>query len=278
LTAHRIIWSIAFVALAVAVAALVWRSRSVDPLAAPIATMLDLLDNDPQARLAETRAAVEAVIGAAGTVDDDSRREVLYAAALRAHGQGDSAESEALLRKAIDRFPGWAVPYNGLGIILFGTGRHEEAEEAFRQAIALKSTWSRPHNDLAILLRLTGRYEEAEEQALWAIELAPDSLDVRNNYGNLLVRLGRYEEAEKQYREALAIDPNHPWPHYNLACLYSLKNKPDAALEELAFAITHHPPFREEARTDGDFDSLRTSPDFRALVYDDATPAPADAE
>lgn len=273
MTAQRIIWSVALAALALAAGALLWRANAPDPLAQPVERMLALLDSDPQARLAATRSAVESVIQLAGTVSGDSPKEVLYAAALRAHGSGDREAAETYLRQAIAKDPGWAAPQNGLGIVLFAAGRHAEAEEAFRRAIALESTWSRPHNDLAILLRLTGRYEEAEEQALWAIELDPDTLDVRNNYGNLLVRLGRYEEAAEQYRAATAIDPSHPWPHYNLACLYSLQGKKEDALAELAFAIERHPPFRDEAKTDGDFDPLRDDPRFIALVGDETDPA-----
>lgn len=268
LKAHRIIWSIALLAVGVAGIVVLVRSYADESHNQRVARMFELLDADPQARRSETQAAVRAVIRHAEGPERESA-ELYYALGLLAHGARSYDEAEYLFRAAIARRPNWPLAHNNLGITLYSNGNAKEAEAAFQRAIGLAPDWSRPYNDLAILYRRTARLEDAEEMARRALELDPDSVDVRNNYGNLLVRMGKLEEAEAQYRAAMRIEPTHAWPHYNLACLYSLQGAHDRALERLRFAIQQHEPFREEALKDEDLDPLRGDPEFQRIIAAD---------
>jgi Flp pilus assembly protein TadD len=262
---HRVIWAIALVAAVAAAGVISFRARQDEGLDVKIDHMLRLLDHDPQARVQETRDAVDAVVNEAQR-RGHQQAETLYGLAIRRHGRGNLAGAEAALRDAIAIRPSWAVTRNGLGIVLFAQGRIGEAEETFRKAIALDPGWYRPHNDLAVLLRLNKRMVEAEIHAKLAIDADPKSLDVHNTYGNLLMRLERYGEAAEEYQRALAINPKHPWPNYNLACLYAITGEPQRALDHLTQAITLHDPFRQEAYSDPDLDALREDPRFLALL------------
>ena len=108
--------------------------------------------------------------------------------------------------------------------------------------------------------------DEAEEEAKRSLDLEPNSVAGHNNYGNLLVAIGRYEEAEAEYRIATKLEPDHPAPYYNLACLASRQGHHHEVVPLLLCAIEFDPAYREEARQDNDFDAVRNDDAFRLLV------------
>lgn len=268
---HRVAWAIAGIAVIVAASVAILR-ESAQPVTAPPpdletlkVEMFDRLASDPNAWQTRTRAAVERVAALAET-EEIRTAEARYALALRLAGEGRLAESEAAYRETIALRPGWARPHNGLGIVLYRQGRTEDAVAAFEQAKALEPEWSRPYNDLALLLRTSGRFEEAREMAEMALALSPESVAAHNNFGNLLKEMGDLEGAEAAYRRAIERDPNHPSPRYNLACVYSLRRDVDRAIAYLQEAIAQEPAFRDEARRDPDFDPIRETLPFIAIV------------
>ncbi|GGX47586.1 tetratricopeptide repeat protein [Saccharospirillum salsuginis] len=68
--------------------------------------------------------------------------------------------------------------------------------------------------------------------------------------------------------QALAIDPEHGHAYYQMACAYAQRNEPTVALEFLEKAIGVAPSYREEAKSDDSFKSLRRMNEFRALTSD----------
>lgn len=229
-------------------------------------TMLRCLEQDPAARRRNTRRIVEAVavLAEEGAVET---AETNYALGVRYFGQRKLVEGEAAFDRAIALRPDWSLPHNGLGILLHAAKKFDKAEAAFKRAIEISPDQSRPYNDLAILLRHTGRLTEAETYAKRALELDPNTLPTHNNYGNLLVDQKRYEEAEREYARASDMEPDHPAPYFNLACLASLRGDAERAVALLHTAIVLDARYRDEARDDEDFDSIRTTAAFRELVY-----------
>jgi tetratricopeptide (TPR) repeat protein len=75
----------------------------------------------------------------------------------------------------------------------------------------------------------------------------------------------RYGEAKESLLEGLTLHPGNASLLYNLACAEAMLGENDAALEHLAEAV-ENPRFREFAKTDSDFDSLRDDPRFQELV------------
>jgi hypothetical protein len=75
----------------------------------------------------------------------------------------------------------------------------------------------------------------------------------------------RYDEAKALLLEGLEVHPGNESLLYNLACVEALLGEDDAALEHLAKAA-ENPRFREFAKTDSDFDSLRDDPRFTAAL------------
>ena len=81
-----------------------------------------------------------------------------------------------------------------------------------------------------------------------------------------------YKE-RREYRDALAIvrdgleqKPHHPALHYHVAYYEALVGNRDAALEHLQRAIEGGERFRQYAREDEDFASLRDDPEFLTIT------------
>ena len=53
------------------------------------------------------------------------------------------------------------------------------------------------------------------------------------NLGNKYASQGTLKDAIAQLQQAIALDPNLAPAHYNLACIYSLKNEQAPAIEWL---------------------------------------------
>jgi tetratricopeptide (TPR) repeat protein len=79
-------------------------------------------------------------------------------------------------------------------------------------------------------------------------------------------RLGQVTEAVVTLTRALAITPEDPRLHYNLACYLCVSGQARAALYELAWALELDSSLRTRALLDSDFDALRTAPAFFALT------------
>ncbi len=81
-----------------------------------------------------------------------------------------------------------------------------------------------------------------------------------------LTTKGRLQDGLAVDKQLVAVRPDDPTAHYNLACRYALLEQPDQALGSLRKAVElgyrdFH--FMEE---DHDLDSIRKDPRFRALV------------
>jgi tetratricopeptide (TPR) repeat protein len=78
------------------------------------------------------------------------------------------------------------------------------------------------------------------------------------------VRAGEFETAKALIEEGLRERPGQPALLYNLACVEALAGEPDAALEHLNAAVAGNERYRDRAREDEDFDSIRDDPRFPA--------------
>lgn len=88
-----------------------------------------------------------------------------------------------------------------------------------------------------------------------------------NQESMALYRKGRYAEAADVLREAVERYPRNPGLVYNLACFDAMAGGPaDRVVAALTRAIELNPDFRELARTDTDFDPVRSQAAFRDLV------------
>jgi tetratricopeptide (TPR) repeat protein len=65
------------------------------------------------------------------------------------------------------------------------------------------------------------------------------------------------------------IKPDDDATYYNKACCYALHSQIDQAIQNLQQAINLNPDkYREMAKTDSDFDSIRSHTRFQALIQE----------
>jgi len=77
---------------------------------------------------------------------------------------------------------------------------------------------------------------------------------------------GEYTAAAEIMAKANKRFPRRATILYNLACFESLSGLHAESVAHLGQAITQDASFRENARTDSDFDSVRAIPEFEALI------------
>ncbi len=153
------------------------------------------------------------------------------------------------------------------GVALVNLGRYEAAIAAYDQALAIKPDKHEALNNKGVALVNLGRDEEAIAAYDQALEIKPDDHNALYSKGFALGNLGRYEEAIAAYDQALAIKPDKHEALYNKACCYALQSDADAAITWLQKAIDLSPDrYREMAKTDSDFDTIRSDSRFQALL------------
>jgi tetratricopeptide (TPR) repeat protein len=106
------------------------------------------------------------------------------------------------------------------------------------------------------VLAIGGKAGEAYQPSAWEFWFAAEPHR----------RAGDYAKAAEVVAGGLAEHPRHAPLLYNLACYEALAGQRERAVEHLRQAIEVDPKFREEARLDVDFDSMREERGFAELV------------
>ncbi len=109
-------------------------------------------------------------------------------------------------------------------------------------------------------------YETAINCCQIANKFKPDDDQAWYNRGVVLGNLGRLEEAIASYDKALEFKPDDANIYYNKACAYALQNNLQLAIENLQQAINLDVEYKDMAKTDTDFDSIREDEGFKELV------------
>jgi tetratricopeptide (TPR) repeat protein len=115
-------------------------------------------------------------------------------------------------------------------------------------------------------LRLLRRYHSAARAFREASRFRASRVEALMALGWCQKRLGQADQAVATLTRALAIAPEDPRLHFNLACYLSLSGQYRAAVYELAWALELEPTLRRRAIWEPDFDQLRTAPAFVALT------------
>lgn len=206
----------------------------------------------------------------------------------------------SLWSDTVQRVPGSAQAWFGLGDAYGAAGRTGEAVAAYRRALAINPLHPDALLNLGIhlfqrgevtaakdlLLRLvhlrprsadaffvlgncyfrTGAWQEAERAYGRSLELEPESADALLNLGKLYAQEGKHPAARETFQRALRARGEHGEIYYNLATLDAVQGQTSEALRELELA------FREGFQDVSDLpknralDRMRTLPEYRRLV------------
>jgi serine/threonine protein kinase/Flp pilus assembly protein TadD len=159
------------------------------------------------------------------------------------------------------------------GRALKSQGRFAEAAKLFERASAVRPEDFQAPTFLASTFESMGLTDEAraiERRVLKLIDerlqLNPDDARACNLAATTHAKLGETEPALEFARRSLEIDPDDPMLLYNVACTYSKVGKSDDALTCLERSIDKGFGHREWIEHDSDFDSIRDTPRFKAIL------------
>lgn len=235
--------------------------------------------------------AIEAVEQA---IQIDPADDLAYVSLARAYSIGKGMIKEAItsleLATAINHQAGYA--YLQLGILYTLREDYEQAEQASRKAIELQEQNLSgmeglqivgAHTRLGYIRYRQGRYGDAIREYEREREFLSSSdhalrarslIELHQKLGAAHLRDDRKDEAEryfdlalKGFREQIMKGADEPFTKYYIACLYALRGDDDSAIKYLEQSLVHLPAFNAlRARTDPDFDSIRSDPRFIRIL------------
>jgi tetratricopeptide (TPR) repeat protein len=176
-------------------------------------------------------------------------------------------EAIASYDKALQFNPDDHAAWYNRGNALRNLERYEEAIASYDKALQFNPNDHEAWNNRGIALDSLGRYEEEIASYDKALQLNPAKHEAWYNRGIALSNLGRYEEEIASYDKALQLNPREHKAFYNKARCCALQTQTEAAIANLSRAIALNPgKYRDMAKTDSDFDSIRQDERFQSLV------------
>lgn len=147
-------------------------------------------------------------------------------------------------------------------------GNLEKAVTLLSEAIEIGPEFAAAYNTLAWLYadKLGTNLAEAERLVRRAQELDPDATHIQDTLGWILYKQERYTEALNAFEQVIAHTPNNPDYLYHASLAAMKDGKSSQALKYLTEAIALDKQFIQKAQTQSEFDVIRFSPKFRALI------------
>ncbi len=130
--------------------------------------------------------------------------------------------------------------HNNLAWVLQQQGKAGEANAQFARAVALQPDYVTAHYDWGVALLDQGRAAEAIIQLEAAVRLAPGHADALVNLGNALMQVRQAAEAVARYEQALRLKPGAD-VHYDLGVALAELDRRDEAAAHLRAALALAP-------------------------------------
>ncbi|MBA7585590.1 Photosystem I assembly protein Ycf3 [subsurface metagenome] len=178
-------------------------------------------------------------------------------------------EALADYNRALELRPDDPDTLNNRGNTYDNLERYDEALADYNRALELRPDDPDTFTNRGATYGKLKKYDEALADFNRSLELRPDDPDTLTNRGATYGKLKKYDEALTELNRSLELEPDHPGTLYDLACLFSLWGKTKDALDYLKKAVDKDEEWREDAKTDEDFDNIRDDPRFKKLVGED---------
>lgn len=168
--------------------------------------------------------------------------------------------------EAIELDPENASSYISNGEYYAAMGEHSKAVEDFTRAIELDPKYATAYSDRGVEYAALGEQKKALEDYTRAIELNPKYATAYSNRGVSYIALGKHSKALEDYTTAIQLDPKDATAYYNMACAYAILGEVTQVCHWLQTAIQMDNECLDMARTDKDFDGIRSTPEFQSVV------------
>lgn len=186
--------------------------------------ILGVLGISGTALLANETAATPAPPINDGTYVPEFAREAA-AEGSAAFNRRDYVRAQRAYRKVLDLAPDNLLALVNLGVVEFYVGNFADSETVLKRAVQLKIDAAPAWLTLGTMYMEQGRLDEALAALAQATLHDPRNARARNYLGVVVGRKGWIDGAQAELRKAVEIDPNYTDAHYNLAVFY-LENKP----------------------------------------------------
>jgi serine/threonine protein kinase/Flp pilus assembly protein TadD len=187
--------------------------------------------------------------------------------------QGHFADARNAFQVALRRDPNLFEAHYFYARACLAEGEREEAARRFAEASRV-----RPEDYQALLvgggvLAGLGRKADAEASYRRGVQAAERHLQLHPDDSRALclgatgwTQLGQPDRAIDWANRALAIDPDEPMTVYNVACVYSLQNNLEKALDCLEQAVGLGYRHKAWIENDADLNPLRSHPRYQTLL------------
>ena len=149
---------------------------------------------------------------------------------------------------------------------LFFANDYEKSISTADEIIAQNPNYYMAYNIKGIATCYKGNFEEGMKNINKSLELNADFPYGRFNKALALELFGYFDEALKAYDKALEVDKSNPWVYYGIASIYGRYGDAENTIKYMTEAIKLDPKVKEEAKTESDFDNVRSINKFNALI------------
>ena len=112
-----------------------------------------------------------------------------------------------------------------------------------------------------------GKFDLAIRDWSKLIELQPKESMNHRNRADLYVKVGKHDAALKDYDKAIALKPQEEdASYYGSSLIFARRGNVQKAVQNLTKAIQFNAEYKEKARSEAGFDSIRRHPDFIKLI------------
>jgi hypothetical protein len=179
--------------------------------------------------------------------------------------------------KIIELDPHDAMAWDALGSLYKTNGQYQNALFAYEQAISIETNNASFHYHLGLVYAAVNRNEDALRLFKKVINLDPNYGLAHATLSNYYRRMGLGELARRHLNKAL----NNTFQNeneYNRACLESICENADRALEYLELALQNQQSYADWALHDPDLEFVRNDPRFMTLIARYTTTVKIDEE
>ncbi|MFX1294793.1 MAG: tetratricopeptide repeat protein [Promethearchaeota archaeon] len=159
-----------------------------------------------------------------------------------------------------------AEVWSNKGTILAILKKYENALVCYNTAIEINPTYVKAWLNKGNLLFFLEKYEHALICYNKAIEINSNNTEVKTYKGLALIKLKRIREAEIIFDEILKIFPKSSEVYYNKACIKSILNNKQEAINLLKTAVELDSKYKKLAKLEQYFENIKDLEEFRELI------------
>lgn len=186
--------------------------------------------------------------------------------AMDHQGKGENEQAHKIVKEVLRDEPDNVNALHVMGGLLNVDKAHNDAEAVLRRAVELAPDFAVAWSTLAVSLKEQSKYAEAVDCMEKAISLDPMNPEWHHNLGNIYLTSGNEEKALGAFRETLKIRPRHPGALLSLGHVLKTLGDQTEAIEAYRKCADVKPELGEIFWSMANLKTFRFEPDEVALM------------